>query len=356
MKVTFLTPGPNLTGGARVISIYARELAKRGCEVQVMVPRGSRPDVRSIIRQLLKGRLPPQSAWQPSHYDGIEPLVRRLDRLGPITATECPDADVVIATWWETAQWMLAMPPSKGRRFHFVQHYEAFSEDMKPKVDAVLAADTRKITISRWLERMLVERFGNSDVTLIPNGVDMGQFNAARRERNPHPTVGMLYHDAPFKNTNAGVAAFVKLQRHFPDARLVAFGENEPSDDVPLPPDAIYYRHPAQHAIRDIYASCDVWLCPSKAEGFYLPLLEAMACRCPVISTPVGGPLDLIVEGDNGYIVPHDDGKAMGDRLIAFFEADGARWRRMSDAAHATALRHNWSLAADKFAEALSRS
>ena len=355
MKVTFLAPGPNLTGGTRVISIYARELSKRGCDVRVMVPKGGKRDVRSTVRQLLKGRLPPRVVWQPSHYDDIEHLVCRLDRLGPITAAECPDADVVIATWWETAQWMLSMPPSKGRKFHFVQHYEAFDDEVKPRVDAVLAAETRKITISSWLSRMLIEQFGNDRVELIPNGVDMAQFNAPPRERQARPCVGMLYHNAPFKNTKDGIAAFLKLRREFPDAQLIAFGEHEPSDAIPLPPGTIYHLRPAQHRIREIYAGCDVWLCSSRAEGFYLPMLEAMACRCPLISTPVGGPLDMVIDGENGYIVPHDDVDAMAGKLIAFFGMGEAGWRRMSDAAYATALKNDWSQAADRFAEALAK-
>ncbi len=355
MKVTFLAPGPNLTGGTRVISIYARELAKRGCDVRVMVPRGGKHGARSVVRQLLKGRLPPRINWQPSHYDDIEPLVCRLDRLGPITAAECPDADVIVATWWETAQWMLPMPPSKGRKFHFVQHYEAFDDLVKPRVDAVLAADTRKITISSWLSRMLTDQFHNDHVTLIPNGVDMAQFNAPPRGRRPHPVVGMLYHNAPFKNTKDGIAAFLKLRQRFPGAQLVAFGEHEPSGELALPPGTVHHLRPAQHAIKDIYASCDVWLCSSVAEGFYLPMLEAMACRCPLISTPVGGPVDMVVDGENGYIVPHGDVDAMAGKLIDFFGMDEDDWRRMSDAAHATAVRNDWSRAADRFAEALAQ-
>lgn len=354
MKITMLIPVADFSGGARVASIYARALEQRGHQVTVVIAQGPKPALRDRIRRLARIERPPPATRQGSHYDAIEHLVKRLDRPGPIRAADCPDADVIIATWWETVEWMMAMPAAKGRKVHFVQGYEAFNAAMKPRVDAVLRIDNRKITISTWLSDMLEKEFGATDVHLVHNGVDMAQFHAAPRMRAARPTVGLIYNKAPFKNIRDAIAAFHGLQSRMPDARLVAFGTEDVGDDIPLPQGTRYCRMPAQDRIRDIYAACDVWLCSSKNDGFSLPMLEAMACRCPVISTPVGGPLDIIEDGVNGFLVPFDDVGAMTDRLVELFEADADTWRRMSDAAYATARAHDWQSAVAKFERALA--
>ncbi|MFZ3585099.1 hypothetical protein ACOI1H_23630, partial [Loktanella sp. DJP18] len=34
---------------------------------------------------------------------------------------DLPDSDVIIATWWETAEWVAALPSIKGRKFYLLQ-------------------------------------------------------------------------------------------------------------------------------------------------------------------------------------------------------------------------------------------
>jgi glycosyltransferase involved in cell wall biosynthesis len=134
--------------------------------------------------------------------------------------------------------------------------------------------------------------------------------------------------------------------KRVPGLRLVAFGAEPVADRLPLPPGTSFYHLPAQDSIRDLYASCDVWLCGSYSEGFGLPPLEAMACRCPVVSTNAGGPADFIRSGQNGYLVPVGDAEALGDRLVDVLSLDEATWRAMSDAALATATQYTWDDAA----------
>jgi glycosyltransferase involved in cell wall biosynthesis len=51
--------------------------------------------------------------------------------------------------------------------------------------------------------------------------------------------------------------------------------------------------------IREIYGSCDLYVHPSSVEGFGFPLLEAMACGCPVLHTADGGVMEEVC-GDAG--------------------------------------------------------
>jgi glycosyltransferase involved in cell wall biosynthesis len=356
MRITFVTPVADLSGGARVIHIYAKALKERGHGVCVITRPAAIP-LKRRVRSLLSGRgFPPRLSASPTFYDPASYDYRVEAALRPIGASEAPNADVVIATWWETAEWVAKYPPSKGKKVHFIQHYEAFPSEPKDRVDAVLRLPTFKITISTWLRDMLKDEFGGSRVALVPNSVDVKQFNAGPRGKQKQPTLGMLYSGHPTKDAHTGFRAFAMVREKHSDARLLMFGKTPPLVSLPVPRGASFTLQPPQQHIRDIYASCDVWLCSSSSEGFGLPVLEAMACRCPIVSTVVGGPLDLITEGVDGFLVPIGDAKAMADKAHAILAMRDADWRKMSDAAYARATSYGWNEAVDRFEAALNEA
>jgi glycosyltransferase involved in cell wall biosynthesis len=156
----------------------------------------------------------------------------------------------------------------------------------------------------------------------------------------------------PWKGTAVAIEAVQRVRKELPNARIVSFGHHQPDGELPLPSGATFHWRPAQERIRDIYASADVWLCASTTEGFALPPLEAMACRCPVVCTRCGGPEDFVREGENGFLVDVGDASAMADRTLTLLK-DRERHARMSDAAYATRLDYTWEKAVARFEVAL---
>jgi glycosyltransferase involved in cell wall biosynthesis len=143
------------------------------------------------------------------------------------------------------------------------------------------------------------------------------------------------------------------VQKRLPDVKLIVFGAHRESTQLALPAGSEFIFQPPQEQIRNIYSRCDVWLCGSRTEGFHLPPLEAMACRCPVVSTRVGGPIDIIKDGINGYLANVDDAEGLADRLIKVLTLTEGAWAKMSEAAQSTAHHYTWDDATDLFEEAL---
>ena len=54
----------------------------------------------------------------------------------------------------------------------------------------------------------------------------------------------------------------------------------------------------------ELYSNCAVFCCPSVYEPFGIINLEAMACRAPVVASATGGILEVVVDGETGYLVP----------------------------------------------------
>ena len=253
--------------------------------------------------------------------------------LAPITAADVPDADAVIATFWESAFVVIGLPPSKGRKFYFVQHHEIHLAQQRHFAAGSYFLPLRKITIAGWLADAMRDIYGDPDVTVVPNSVDHSLFHAPSRSRQTVPTVGLMYSTKRFKGSTRPSRRSASPARGIPRLKVVAFGKSDPVRTLPLPEGSLYIRNPRQSQLREIYAMCDVFAAGSRSEGFGLPILEAMACRCPVVATRTGCAPDVIEDGVNGFVVDVGDASAMGGRLADVLDLDAASWQAMSDAA-----------------------
>lgn len=354
MRITFVLPHAGIAGGIRVLAIYAERLYRRGHRVQVVSLPEHRHNLVGKAKSLLRGRgWPRDPQAQPSHFDGLTVPHRILERHRPVRDGDLPDADVVLATFWMTAPWVASLAPSKGAKAFFLQGYETSPGQESPLIDAAWRLPLRKIVISNWMVDLARRRFGDGNVFHVPNSVDLDQFHAAPRGKQAVPTVGLLYGSVHLKGLDGALNALKLVCARVPDLRVIVFGAEPVLPHLPLPANAEYHYRPPQSTLRDLYGQCDVWLCASRREGFHLPPLEAMACRCPVVSTRVGGPLDTIVDGENGYLVDVDDMASLADRAVRVLEMDDASWRRMSTRAWQTACRYSWDDATDRFEAAL---
>src|SRR5205814_2007391 len=124
-------------------------------------------------------------------------------------------------------------------------------------------------------------------------------------------------------------------RKELPDLHLICSGLHHQSKDVPLPSGAEIRARVADEELKNIYSACDAWLFGPRKEGFGLPILEAMACRTPVIATPAGAAPELLA-GGGGILVPHENPQAMADAIIKVCSMADHDWRRLSDAAYAT--------------------
>lgn len=356
MRITFLTPPDSFSGGLRVVARYARELQARGHDVTLVSNARPRPGLRRQLSALRHGRWREErqkAVPQHGHLGQSGVPLHTLERARPIVAADVLDGDVVVATWWETAAWMHALPASKGLKVHLVQGYETWGDPVATeKVHAALRLPNVKIAISSGLKRDIEAIVGNLGMSVIPNAVDLKQFDAPERSRNRVPRVGYVYAQTPIKGADRCHAIIERARQRVPGLQVLAFGSDLPSDAVPMPSGTVYHRRPAQADLAGLYASCDAWLFATRVDSFGLPLLEAMACRTPVVGLPVGAAPELLGEGAGVLVRPEgerDLPQAMADALADLLLGSNASWRAMSERAHRRAHSYGWYDAADRF-------
>ena len=59
---------------------------------------------------------------------------------------------------------------------------------------------------------------------------------------------------------------------------------------------------------------------PSRWEGLSLALLEAMACRKPVVATQVTGNVDVVINGVTGFLVPVNTPRALAEKIVMLLQ------------------------------------
>lgn len=159
------------------------------------------------------------------------------------------------------------------------------------------------------------ERFLPRHRTVIYNGVDVNRVDAARpRARGPLRlvTVGAL---DPRKGQEYVVSALSAVRSNGLDARLVLVGAGR---------DEMMLRQTAERAgvvehvdfvgerdPRPFLAGADMFVLPSRQEGFSNALLEAMAAGLPIVATDVGGNAEAAGGSAGARIVPPCDASAL---------------------------------------------
>jgi glycosyltransferase involved in cell wall biosynthesis len=111
--------------------------------------------------------------------------------------------------------------------------------------------------------------------------------------------------------------AFLRLEKQFPELRLVLVGCFEDADPLPGETLAGLKAHPRvifAGAVKDTpryYAMADVLVLPSHREGLPTVVLEAYAAGKPVVGASATGIIDLVTDGENGVLFPVGDVAAL---------------------------------------------
>lgn len=364
LRITFVLPVADLTGGVRVVGLHAEHLAARGHHVTVVsgsVACGLHRRLSNVKHGLGFGRFVAPPA---SHIDAkkVQHVVLPHDR--PVTEADVPDGDVVVATWWGTAAPVLALGSAKGAKMYLIQHDERELCGAGAAVSDTWHLPLHKVVIARWLEPVLRDAGVTDPIDVVPNTVSPELFFAPPRGKQPQPTAGFVYVDHPSKGCDIAIEAVRQARETRPDLRVRTFGRDLEYAGMPLPPETAFTRSPALPAMREIYASCDVWLQPSRSEGFGLPILEAMACRTPVIGTPAGAAPDVLPDNaadggighGGGVLVPAEDPAAMAAAIVRVTGLNDAAWRDLSDRALRTVTGYTWDDATDKLESSMRRA
>lgn len=337
MRISFLLPGRNRSGGVRVAVVMGNRLRDRGHHVRLLCRRLRGPSAmgRSIHRTALR-------TVRAVHDDWVGEFRGPVEGYADATRISFTPGEIVVATGAYVAPDLFEIDADVVK----VKWCHGFSDHLPNLMRRVWTDPTPTIAVSeRLVERL--ERTGSPVAGVVPNGIDPGEY---RPEPLPKDGVGMVYSRNPKKAPATALAAMEVLAKELPEARRRIFGA--PRRPASLAPHE-YVRYPSVTRARRWYGRSRVWIVPSRSEGFCLPILEAMACGAAVVSTDHDTARGLIRPGENGVLVPVDDAEALVREARRLWR-DEKRRTKLVEAGFETVRRYPWDRAAGRMEDCLA--
>jgi glycosyltransferase involved in cell wall biosynthesis len=188
------------------------------------------------------------------------------------------------------------------------------------------------VTVSDDLRRFFCATTGTrlDRVRVVYNGIDLTAESALGRRNRvlldgaglPRDArivgaVGSLY---PVKGHLDLIRATPEILKHHPMMHVIILGRGPLRDALEAEADALGIRdriHLLGHRddVNDWLGAMDVFTMPSRSEGLPLSLLEAMAAGVPPVATEVGGMVEVVRDGESGFLIPPGSVPALADRV-----------------------------------------
>lgn len=222
---------------------------------------------------------------------------------------------------------------------HFISPAHSVSTGWKSRIvkgihRAVENGIAHHIAISHAVAQTLFERTAlpSDKVTVVHNGVDVPPPNPAPVEELPDTLradiacVARLEIEKDIPTLIQAVKTLNARRSETKQVRCVIAGEGEEEAHLGAiikelaVSDTVHLAGWTPRAL-DILRASQVAVLPSIAEPFGLAVLEAMGQKKPVIAVNVGGPPEIVREGETGLLVPASTPDAMADALETLLDA-----------------------------------
>jgi glycosyltransferase involved in cell wall biosynthesis len=205
----------------------------------------------------------------------------------------------------------------------------------------------RFVAISEEIkEGLLNDGFNQARITRIPNFIDQNLFHPSGKESGDQIRKKLDFTDGKIvtfsgrlverKGVSVLLEAWRKLIQDRKDVLLVILGSGPLEKKLKNQSRLLGIEENVRFCgfinnIGNYLAATDIFVFPSFQEGFPNSVLEAMACGLPVITTRIGGVMDMIKNEENGLLVEPGNVNQLADALK----------KLISDTEHASALGEN---------------
>ena len=221
-------------------------------------------------------------------------------------------------------------------------------------------------TVSEFSKKSIIDEFGvpSSMIHVIPNGIDISVF-CPNSKLNDHtlrdngivpPYILHVSNLKKVKNFETVFEVFKKLTTLYPSLKLVVagglpetlFNYQKLIHDSGFSERVKFLGVVIGNSLATLYREASLLLFPSYYESFGLPVLEAMACGCPVIASNI--PSFKEFSAECACLFPPTDFEAMAEASHKLLNDPGYR-QKLAVRGIKLAGNYTWSVIAEKYAK-----
>lgn len=321
LHIVYMLTHVGICGGVKIILEHANRLTKLGVKV-------------SLVCHF------PKPTWYPVEANYIEvPFDVEL-------TTGIPECDVIVATYWDHIQSCIDTKIApvvyfEQGDFHLFD-YENMDENLKKFIYQQYQLPKFILTVSNQAAK-IIKTVYNRESKVIYNAVDTDIFNHVDKKSSSENTPYMLMMgDAQikFKGIDHIIEAYKKVKNEIRDIRLFWITPTTPPNNYVSEVDE-FFVNPSQRKIAELYSGASLFVSASYYESFSLPVLEAMACGCPVVTTENTGVLEYAKDNENVLMTKIGDSNEIYKKIVKVLRSNGLKKKLITNGL-SIASKFNW--------------
>jgi glycosyltransferase involved in cell wall biosynthesis len=195
-----------------------------------------------------------------------------------------------------------------------------------------------QVAVERYIKMGIAPR---NKISLLPNGIDSTRFKSNPEARvKVRETLG-LENDFSWlavgrlddqKDFTSMIKAFSMLKNT--KSRLLIVGEGPHLEVLQtllkeLKLESRVKLLGVRQDVPELMNAVDGYVMSSVMEGLPMVLLEAAASGLPIVSTDVGGNREVVLEGQNGFLVPHSQPQALAEAMQKLMDLPSVQQQSM---------------------------
>lgn len=203
-----------------------------------------------------------------------------------------------------------------------------------------LSKNSIAIGISKDTTNYIQQNVPNLKTHYLLNAIDLNRFKPSTNniQENSLVMIGSLI---PIKGQELAIQTLFELKKRNFVFTLFLIGEGKLKSELVLLAKTLQVENQVQflgivNEPENILKTTKIYVHTSYSEAFGLTIIEAMACGLPVVCTDGKGNRDLIVEGENGFMIWERDVQQLADKIQYLLENEEKRLE-MGKKAHAFA-------------------
>jgi glycosyltransferase involved in cell wall biosynthesis len=333
-------------GGTYNVLLLADYLRYKGYDVTVIAPR-KEVFLKTVSMKIVR--------FLEYHFPTL--FIRKTMLSPLILASEVPEADFYVATFWPTAYTANYLRTKTGMPcFYYIQHFEPIfypHSYVYYLADKTYTLPLIQLTISKWLGSV-ISKYGKNPIYVgyFVDPVFKPAYEAPqyiqKLKSHGKKIILTIYRPEYWKGFYLFVDAITTLYKRRKDIYAIIIGDTTHTIYA-FPHKKI--RWLLREELCKYYSVADVFVYTSLFEGFGLPPLEAMACGCPVVMTDSLGSRDYAVPGVNSIVVQKNP-KAIAVAINELLSNDSLRDSLIREGLQ-TAKNFSIDIAATKFEKIL---
>jgi glycosyltransferase involved in cell wall biosynthesis len=320
LHAVYVMTHTGVCGGTKIILEHANHLVRHGHQV-TLVSHFDKPD------------------WFPMDHEVGYVQVPFTTEL----TFGIPACDVIVATYWREIYECILRNIAPVVYFeqgdYHLFDWESVNEREKQYIYTQFQTVPFLFTVSPGAAEQIKEVF-HREATVIPNAIDERIFYPGASGETPSQRlrismIGSLQNDFKRIDDIKDAVRILEDKGYIVELKWV-------SPDMPSEPMGTVEVNPPQATIGEVLRNTDYFVCASTYESFSLPVLEAMACGCAVLTTKNKGVLSYALEGENCIWVEMQNPTDIADKIEMLHE-DRTLRERIVRGGLTTAGRFTWS-------------